>query len=101
MNYKSIMLPDAKNDLRESTKWYGLADQNLGKQFIEQVRVRIRQLKRNPYVCQIRYKEVRGAMVKHFPYIIFYIINENKKALEIFAISHTSRNPEIWKSRIK
>ena len=48
---------------------------------------------------QIEYRDLRHASVHRFPYLIHYQVDEDKKAVFIFAITHTSRNPQLWKDR--
>ncbi|WP_264538233.1 type II toxin-antitoxin system RelE/ParE family toxin [Flavobacterium sp. N1736] len=92
---------DALNDLGEIVIWYNNQLQNLGLRFHKQIKSQINSLKNEPYIYTIRYKDVHGMLVKKFPFMIHYTINEESNLVEIFAIFHTSRNPEIWNSRIK
>jgi plasmid stabilization system protein ParE len=92
---------DALHDLREIVIWYNSQLQNLGLRFHKQVKSQINSLKTQPYICTIRYKDVRCMLVKKFPFMIHYTINEESYLIEIFAIFHTSRNPKIWNSRTK
>lgn len=89
------------NDLREIVIWYNNALNDLGLRFHKQVKSQINSLKKNPHIYAIRYSDTRCLLVKKFPFIIHYSINEESFIVEIYAIFHTSRNPQIWKSRIK
>ena len=64
MKYKSVTLPTAKSDLRAAAKWYNQARPRLGKELVERVRQRMRELQSNPLTCQIRYSEVHTALVE-------------------------------------
>ena len=99
--YKIKIDEDALNDLREIAIWYNNALKDLGIRFHKQVKSQINSLKNNPHICSIRYSDTRCLLVKKFPFIIHYSINEEHCIVEIFAIFHTSRNPQIWKTRIK
>lgn len=92
---------DALNDLREIVIWYNNQLQNLGLRFHKQVKSQINSLKNQPYICAIRYSDIRCMLIKKFPFMIHYTINEDFKLVEIYSIFHTSRNPEIWNSRSK
>ena len=92
---------DALNDLKEIVTWYNNQLQNLGVRFHKQVKSQINALKTQPHIYNIRYKDVRCLLVKKFPFLIHYTINEKSCIVEIFAVFHTSRNPEIWNSRAK
>ncbi|WP_414655666.1 type II toxin-antitoxin system RelE/ParE family toxin [Flavobacterium sp. CFBP9031] len=92
---------DALNDLTQIVKWYNNQLENLGLRFHKQVKTQINSLKTQPHICAIRYKNIRCMIVKKFPFIIHYSINEQLNLVEIFSIFHTSRTPEIWNSRTK
>ena len=92
---------EALNDLREVVVWYNNVSNNLGLRFHKQVKSQINSLKKNPHTYSIRYSDTRCLLVKKFPFIIHYLINEESFTVEIYAIFHTSRNPQIWKSRMK
>ncbi|WP_347050030.1 type II toxin-antitoxin system RelE/ParE family toxin [Flavobacterium olei] len=89
---------NALKDLREIVKWYSEQSQNLGTRFHKQVKSQINYLKTYPFVCTIRYQNIRCMLVKKFPFMIHYIVNEELNVVEIYSIFHTSRNPEIWNS---
>lgn len=97
--YKTLMLPRAKEDIREASKWYNKQQQGLGKRFTKQIRDSVALIKHNPYAFNIRYKEVRTAIVRVFPYMIHYIIEEENKRIVIIAVFHTSLYPGRWKER--
>lgn len=46
--YKSIILPLAKEDIREAAKWYNTKRDGLGKRFTADVRESVRLIKQNP-----------------------------------------------------
>ena len=62
--YKIKIDEDTLNDLREIVIWYNDQLENLGLRFHKQVKSQINSLKTQPYICTIRYKEVRCMLVK-------------------------------------
>ncbi|MCD0465904.1 type II toxin-antitoxin system RelE/ParE family toxin [Flavobacterium sp. ENC] len=99
--YKIKIDQEALNDLREIVIWYNSQLQNLGIRFHKQVKTQINSLKTQPYIYTIRYKDIRCMLVKKFPFMIHYSVNEELYLLEIYAILHTSRSPEIWNTKTK
>lgn len=99
--YKIKIDQEALNDLRKIVIWYNSQLQNLGMRFHKQVKTQINSLKTQPYIYTIRYKDIRCMLVKKFPFMIHYSVNEELHLLEIYAILHTSRNPEIWNAKTK
>ena len=101
MGYSLKLLPIVYNDLREAKKWYNEKKEHLGKEFKQAVNREFNYIKAYPEHYQRKYKELRQSLVARFPYAIFYLIQESKKQIIIFGVLHTSRNPEIVRSRIK
>lgn len=68
----------------------------LGKRFTSQVRETISYIQQNPFAVAVRYNNVRTAVLEAFPYMVHYSIYEIKEKIIVFAVLHTSRDPEIW-----
>lgn len=96
MKFKVKVEPQAITDIQEITSWYNDKQARLGKRFLATVVKQIDSLSKNPQVYAIRYKEIRCQIVKKFPYMIHFYINEEVKVVEVLAIISTSRNPKIW-----
>jgi mRNA-degrading endonuclease RelE of RelBE toxin-antitoxin system len=99
--YKIKIETEALQDIQEATDWYNQQLQHLGSRFQKQVVTQINSLKSKPLGYTIRYAEVRCMLVKKFPFMVHFVINEKQKLVEVFAIYHTSRNPKIWTERKK
>ncbi len=97
MNYKIILLPLAKIDIKEAAVWYENVQKNLGKRFLNSVKTEIKIISKNPLLFQIRYDQTRVALIETFPYLIHFEIDKNK--IVIKAVIHTSRNSKNWKNR--
>ena len=97
--YKSILLPLAKEDIRKATHWYNEKQKGLGKRFVDEVREMVHFVKQNPKACNVRYDSVRTAVLNAFPFMLHYIVDESNKTVVISAVLHTSRNPDVWKTR--
>ena len=67
--YKSIILPFAKKDIRETAKWYNKKREGLGKKFTAEVREMVRLIRQNPAAFSVRYDNVSIAVLHIFPYI--------------------------------
>lgn len=97
--YKSIILPLAKEDIREAAKWYNKQQNGLGKRFTAEVREKVHFIRQNPKASNIRYNSVRTAVLNMFPFMIHFTIDEKSKTIIISAVLHTSRDPELWNNR--
>jgi plasmid stabilization system protein ParE len=53
---------------------------------------------RNPLACRLIYQDARRALVRKFPYSIFYIIEED--TIFVIGVFHSKRNPNNWQDRL-
>ena len=97
--YKSLILPFAKEDIREAAIWYNKQQEGLGKRFISEVREKVHFIRLNANATIIRYDGVRTAVLNVFPFMVHYTVDEKNKTIIISAVLHTSRNPDLWKNR--
>jgi plasmid stabilization system protein ParE len=97
--YKTVILPLAKRDIREAALWYNSNQKGLGNRFIAQVRRKVKFIRENPQAVGVRYDNVRTAVMEVFPFMLHYIIEEDKKLVVVSAVFHTSLDPEKWKER--
>jgi plasmid stabilization system protein ParE len=96
MKYKVKVEPQALSDIQDITNWHNNKQTGLGKRFQNTVIKQINGLSKNPHVCAIRYKEIRCLLIKKFPYMAHFYINEEGRTVEVLAVISTSRNPKIW-----
>jgi toxin ParE1/3/4 len=89
---------EAEVDLENSYQYYAEESQNLAESFFKQISSGLEVVKKNPGSFPFAYKDVRKFVVKKFPFVIYYQLNES--VIRVIAIFHTSRNPEIWNERI-
>ncbi len=97
--YKSIILPHARDDIRDAATWYNKKRDGLGKRFTANVREIVRHVKQNPAAFNVRYDKVSTAVLDIFPYMIHFTIDEANKTVIVSAVFHTSRDPELWRKR--
>jgi len=97
--YHSVILPLAKDDILDTALWYNKQSPGLGRRFSNEVRETVVFIRQNPTACNIRYDQVRTAVLKVFPFMLHYTIDENKKTVIITAVLHTSRDPKEWEKR--
>jgi len=94
--YKSVIHPEAKQDIKDAAKWYNKQKSGLGKRFTKEVRETVHFIKQNPKAVAIRYKGIRTATLNVFPYMIHYSLDDKNQSVVILAVLSMHRNPEIW-----
>jgi len=97
--YNSIILPLAKEDIKEAAKWYSKRQDGLGKRFTAEVREKVHFIRQNPKAFNVRYDCIRTAVLNVFPFMVHFTLDESNETIIITAVLHTSRTPELWKYR--
>ena len=97
--YKSIILPLAKQDIKEAAVWYNDKQKGLGKQFTQKIRLKVHAISKHPKLGTIRYDNTRTTILDIFPYMIHYTVDELQSTITITAVFHTKLNPDRWKDR--
>lgn len=97
--YKSIILPLARQDIKDAAKWYNDRKNGLGKRFIQHVRQKVHFIRQNPKAVAIRYKDTRTAVLDTFPYMIHFTVDDDKKLVIVSAVIGTYRDPDKWTER--
>jgi plasmid stabilization system protein ParE len=99
MKYKVKIEPEALADIQDITDWYNKRKVGLGKRFQAIAIKQINGLKKDPHICTIRYNEIRCMVVKNFPYMIHFYINDETRTVEVLAVFSTDRDTKIWQER--
>lgn len=94
--YKLKISPEALSDIQEITNWYNQQSNGLGKRFQKITIRQINSLSKTPLAFSIRYQEIRCSIIKKFPYMVHFYVNDKIKTVEVLAVISTSRNPKIW-----
>jgi len=85
--------PIAKADIQDGIDYYNKQVKGLGKKFHAEVKTAFKTITQNPYF-QVRYNDVRCLPLKKFPYMLHYKIHPEQNAITVYALVHTSLNPE-------
>ena len=95
MNYKLILRQDAEKDLAQAYKWYNENVPGLGSDFLAVVERALESIHDNPLRFPVIYRNVRRALVKRFPFGIFFVTEEER--VVVLAVMHTARDPAKWR----
>ena len=91
--YKVFISSHAYDDIQKAINYYNDKQRGLGKKFHLAVKSTISKLRSNPFY-QIRYDEVRCLSVKRFPFMLHFTIDETTESVFVYAVIHTSLDPE-------
>jgi plasmid stabilization system protein ParE len=88
---------DADAELAEARQWYAQQREDLDLEFMDSVDEALRQVVRNPHLYPIVYRSLRRAVVRRFPFAIFFDVREDE--IQVIAVFHSRRDPQAWQSR--
>jgi plasmid stabilization system protein ParE len=97
--YSLTYIEPARQDAREAKKWYQSQRDGLDKRFAESLKSTLAFIQRHPLAYSVRYKNVRVAYTKIFPYAVHYLVQESKNQIIVLAIVHIKRRPEATQTR--
>ena len=88
---------EAAKELKTAAYWYEEQRKGLGSAFILSVEASLAKIKRNNEMFPIVDGSTRRALLKRFPYGIFYEIERD--TIVVTAVFHSKRNPDSIKHR--
>ena len=92
-----VFRPAAAAEVEEAFDWYEAHRPGLGEGFRSAVREKLELIAVNPELYQVVHRDTRRALLKRFPYGLFY--REFPNVIVIVACMHVRRSPRRWRSR--
>lgn len=96
-NYTTRIQPEAQAEIVEAHQWYEDKAEGLGAEFVRAVDACFASIERNPTAYAVVHKQVRRALLRRFPYGIFYLVEG--ETIVVLACFHGSRDPKQWQRR--
>jgi plasmid stabilization system protein ParE len=98
--YSILYFDEVENDIADAKKWYAEQQSvSLGVRFTLAVKATIENIVKIPKAYAVRYKNVRVAHTKIFPYNIHFYIDEIKAQIVITGILHKKRHIALFLDR--
>ena len=97
MKSRVVIRPEAEADLADAFAWYEERRAGLGERFLLCVEAALAAIERYPASFPTVHQQVRRALLRRFPYGIFYTIEPN--AIVVLAVFHCGRDPRRWRER--
>jgi plasmid stabilization system protein ParE len=93
-----VIAPEVENDLAEAYAWYEDHRVGLGEEFLRCVEASIQAIRRMPGSYAMVHRTYRRALVRRFPYAVFY--EHTSGTVAVYCVCHTARNPAKWRRRL-
>ena len=98
MSLPAVLLPPAQAEFDEAVGWYARRSIHVAVRFIDCVEEVLGQIRALPELHATVYRDVRCALVRHFPYAVYYRVDRGR--VLVIAVFHARRDPEVWQSRV-
>jgi plasmid stabilization system protein ParE len=98
MVLRLIILSEAEQDVAQAYMWYEEQEPGLGEEFLQCVDACIQFIRRNPEIYEVAHENYRRAVVRRFPYVVFY--EDSDTTVVAYAVCHCSQDPKKWRSRL-
>ncbi len=88
----------AQHDVADTVAWYEAQRPGLGGRFIEALDALFNRVAENPQQFPVIESEVRRALLRRFPYAIYFRVATNH--IVVVAVLHVRRYPQGWQRRM-
>ncbi len=92
MSRRIYLLSAAVDDITQAVQYYNSQKEHLGERFLDELEKLFDILAAFPEIFPLKRKNYREAVMKKFPYVVVYTVEENK--ILIYALFHTHRSPD-------
>lgn len=93
-----IIAPEAEKDIDAGYAWYEDQRPGLGEDFLSRVDACVQAICRSPKMHGLIFANYRRALVRRFPYAVFYEYED--QTVTVYCVFHTSQDPNKWRTRL-
>jgi plasmid stabilization system protein ParE len=90
---------EAAEEFLDAVSWYEKRTTGLGQEFVHSLDICLSNIERYPKLYPEIYRNARRALLRKFPYALYYILQE--ETIIVVAVLHTSRHPKLLEKRMK
>ena len=99
MMYTELYLDEVESDITVAKQWYAEQQKGLELRFAAAVKETVSNILKMPSSYAVRYRNIRIAHTKVFPYNVHFYIDETKAQVVIIGIVHNRRNDALFLDR--
>ena len=97
MTRKPVFRPQADQEVQSARQRYEEQRPGLGIEFANAIDEVVERISSNPLAFPIVHSEIRRAVVRRFPYGIYFRVLEDQ--IVVTAVMHGRRHPRRWQGR--
>jgi toxin ParE1/3/4 len=92
MVYNVLISLRAQKEIENAIDYYSMYSTDAPVNFIAVLTDAYATLEINPFFRK-HYKNIRSLKLKHFPFSLYFIVNEDKNTVNVLSCFHNKRNP--------
>lgn len=89
MSFSVVVLRNASLDIDKAKQYYETQSPGLGTRFGIEFSETIDRIGKSPNAFSLRYKYLRAARLRHFPYLVYFKVDSKKVTVVIFRVFNT------------
>jgi plasmid stabilization system protein ParE len=89
-----VFAEEAEHDISDAYAYYERQRIGLGEDFLTRLDARIQTLRRSPKALAPYYQDYRRALLRKYPYAVYYLYDDADDRVTVYGIFHTSRDPQ-------
>lgn len=93
-----LLTPEAEADIEEAHDWYREHGLGLAADFARAIRAALSSIERFPEGYPVVYRSIRRALLRRFPYGLFYVPLDD--LIYVVGCFHSGRDPSAWERRL-
>ncbi len=101
MAYKLQVNRRAEADVEEAVAWYEKQSYGLGIELLIEFLALTDSIAQHPTHYLLKHPPYRRALMKKFPYVVYFAVNEPAKEVVVLTVWHSKRDPEKLKKRLR
>ncbi len=94
-----VVLAAAEAETASAHDWYEAQSVGLGAEFLRAVEAVLASIQRTPTLYPVVRGRTRRALLRRFPYGVFFYDREEGHEVVVVAVVHGRRHPQVWQSR--
>lgn len=92
-----VVQPQSDLDILAAALWYEDQRSGLAARFLDELDLVFQRIKDNPQQFPCVEGDVHRALLRHFPYGVYFLAEEGRAI--VLSVLHLHREPDMWKSR--
>ena len=100
MTLPPLLVPEATADVTDAYLWYEDQSLGLGMEFVRCVEAALLLIQRTPLIHPVVHETYRRALVRRFPYAIFYELDDAANRCIVYSVFHCAQDPKKWRGRL-